>query len=151
MRIVSDQLLSLCFFFFMIRLPPRSTRTDTLFPYTTLFRSEIRHELIISQTDRFRAPLEKCLVILPRVDEARRDRIDRYAKGSQFIGQTTAQPQSCRPDSVRQHIVEAQDRTASRQLCVSRSNGDNAAPTIGLHVRHDSAGEMRKTQIRQSA
>src|SRR3546814_10816852 len=25
----------------MIRRPPRSTRTDTLFPYTTLFRSEI--------------------------------------------------------------------------------------------------------------
>src|SRR3546814_2583646 len=28
-----------CFFFLMIRQPPRSTRTDTLFPYTTLFRS----------------------------------------------------------------------------------------------------------------
>src|SRR3546814_19828172 len=28
-----------CFFFLMIRLPPRSTRTDTLVPYTTLFRS----------------------------------------------------------------------------------------------------------------
>src|SRR3546814_5908224 len=28
------------FFFLMIRRPPRSTRTDTLFPYTTLFRSE---------------------------------------------------------------------------------------------------------------
>src|SRR3546814_9898520 len=27
------------FFFFMVRRPPRSTRTDTLFPYTTLFRS----------------------------------------------------------------------------------------------------------------
>src|SRR3546814_2327419 len=26
----------------MIRLPPRSTRTDTLFPYTTLFRSRAR-------------------------------------------------------------------------------------------------------------
>src|SRR3546814_13633363 len=26
-------------FFLIIRLPPRSTRTDTLFPYTTLFRS----------------------------------------------------------------------------------------------------------------
>src|SRR3546814_10425674 len=25
----------------MIRLPPRSTRTDTLFPYTTLFRSRL--------------------------------------------------------------------------------------------------------------
>src|SRR3546814_11686008 len=27
-------------FFLMIRRPPRSTRTDTLFPYTTLFRSD---------------------------------------------------------------------------------------------------------------
>src|SRR3546814_6398096 len=30
-----------CFFFLMIRRPPRSTRTDTLFPYTTLFRSAL--------------------------------------------------------------------------------------------------------------
>src|SRR3546814_11792128 len=30
------------FFFLMIRRPPRSTRTDTLFPYTTLFRSPER-------------------------------------------------------------------------------------------------------------
>src|SRR3546814_12273008 len=29
----------------MIRRPPRSTRTDTLFPYTTLFRSRILHGL----------------------------------------------------------------------------------------------------------
>src|SRR3546814_20730016 len=30
-----------CYFFFlMILRPPRSTRTDTLFPYTTLFRSQ---------------------------------------------------------------------------------------------------------------
>src|SRR3546814_20757437 len=28
-------------FFFIIRRPPRSTRTDTLFPYTTLFRSRV--------------------------------------------------------------------------------------------------------------
>src|SRR3546814_12302248 len=32
----------LCFFFLIIRRPPRSTRTDTLFPYTTLFRSPLR-------------------------------------------------------------------------------------------------------------
>src|SRR3546814_13978927 len=32
------------FFFLMIRRPPRSTRTDTLFPYTTLFRSRPRRE-----------------------------------------------------------------------------------------------------------
>src|SRR3546814_12287439 len=35
-------------FFFMHRRPPRSTRTDTLFPYTTLFRS-------------YRPPSTKCL------------------------------------------------------------------------------------------
>src|SRR3546814_4703868 len=34
----------------MIRRPPRSTRTDTLFPYTTLFRSKHRHR-----------PIEDCL------------------------------------------------------------------------------------------
>src|SRR6056300_1630599 len=32
-------LVSLCFFFLMIRRPPRSTLILTLFPYTTLFRS----------------------------------------------------------------------------------------------------------------
>src|SRR3546814_6620385 len=31
-------------FFLMIRRPPRSTRTDTLFPYTTLFRSAAEQE-----------------------------------------------------------------------------------------------------------
>src|SRR3546814_17323413 len=36
---IDSTLNSLFFFFLMIRRPPRSTRTDTLFPYTTLFRS----------------------------------------------------------------------------------------------------------------
>src|SRR3546814_11130742 len=30
-----------CIFFLMIRRPPRATRTDTLFPFTTLFRSPV--------------------------------------------------------------------------------------------------------------
>src|SRR3546814_12928716 len=33
--------MSMFFFFLMIRRPPRSTRTDTLFPYATLFRSRV--------------------------------------------------------------------------------------------------------------
>src|SRR3546814_12745730 len=36
------------FFFLMIRRPPRSTRTDTLFPYTTLFRSSETFDLVSS-------------------------------------------------------------------------------------------------------
>src|SRR3546814_19515279 len=34
-----DSCFAIVLFFLMIRRPPRSTRTDTLFPYTTLFRS----------------------------------------------------------------------------------------------------------------
>src|SRR3546814_21084786 len=45
----------------MIRRPPRSTRTDTLFPYTTLFRSQLRLQVqrrtVPQQLDRaVRAP-----------------------------------------------------------------------------------------------
>src|SRR3546814_12171251 len=36
---LGDLVLLSYFFLLMIRRPPRSTRTDTLFPYTTLFRS----------------------------------------------------------------------------------------------------------------
>src|SRR3546814_14349620 len=35
-----------CIIFLMIRRPPRSTRTDTLFPYTTLFRSRREHQAV---------------------------------------------------------------------------------------------------------
>src|SRR3546814_20986295 len=38
----------------MIRRPPRSTRTDTLFPYTTLFRS-LSHDSILPQDPVARA------------------------------------------------------------------------------------------------
>src|SRR3546814_16897308 len=36
----------LVLFFLMLRRPPRSTRTDTLFPYTTLFRS-LKREMVV--------------------------------------------------------------------------------------------------------
>src|SRR3546814_20498412 len=50
-------------FFLMIRRPPRSTRTDTLFPYTTLFRSvnviDRRVEPVLSEV--FELTVEKYL------------------------------------------------------------------------------------------
>src|SRR3546814_9136121 len=46
----------LLFFFLMIRRPPRSTRTDTLFPYTTLFRSEMpMAEVVLDFFDRLKS------------------------------------------------------------------------------------------------
>src|SRR3546814_1623090 len=38
-------------FFFIIRRPPRSTRTDTLFPYTTLFRAKALIALYAAEAD----------------------------------------------------------------------------------------------------
>src|SRR3546814_2337151 len=51
--------LSLLVFILMIRRPPRSTRTDTLFPYATLFRSD--H----GQTSNRYAPGPMLLPLLP--------------------------------------------------------------------------------------
>src|SRR3546814_1180488 len=51
------------FFFLMRRRPPRSTRTDTLFPYTTLFRSSHssvrcwRSERLVTASTRWRTSL----------------------------------------------------------------------------------------------
>src|SRR3546814_20869185 len=40
----------------MIRRPPRSTRTDTLFPYTTLFRSHFGRKVDLLLLDAFADP-----------------------------------------------------------------------------------------------
>src|SRR3546814_14656973 len=42
------------FFFLMIRRPPISTRTDTLFPYTTLFRSKGGAEVSLPGFGKFK-------------------------------------------------------------------------------------------------
>src|SRR3546814_19013028 len=49
-------------FFLMIRRPPRSTRTYTLFPYTTLFRSDrlvVRPNIVEEQAKRARPQMPK--------------------------------------------------------------------------------------------
>src|SRR3546814_12038123 len=51
-----DVCLYIFFFFLMIRRPPRSTRTDTLFPYTTLFRSRGRHRAAVPRRGIVDAP-----------------------------------------------------------------------------------------------
>src|SRR3546814_8512924 len=48
-------MLAVLLFFLMVRRPPRSTRTDTLFPYTTLFRSLGVRARLERRPDRLRA------------------------------------------------------------------------------------------------
>src|SRR3546814_10823767 len=84
---VISVLFIFCFFFFlMIRRPPRSTRTDTLFPYTTLFRSNRDRpagESLSEMAGTFRrqAPVPvvpfnktgKAVVLLPPADAVREE------------------------------------------------------------------------------
>src|SRR3546814_6293869 len=52
----------------MIRRPPRSTRTDTLFPYTTLFRSKVRMALDgMNETQQVRGYHESLRPIIERI------------------------------------------------------------------------------------
>src|SRR3546814_10026519 len=69
------------FFFLMIRRPPRSTRTDTLFPYTTLFRSapDLPHRPLSRQGDgaeRHGAALRQRALRAAVEQRARRPRAD---------------------------------------------------------------------------
>src|SRR3546814_10036085 len=48
----------------MIRRPPRSTRTDTLFPYTTLFRSLVRAVEVTREGERSATPAERVVGVV---------------------------------------------------------------------------------------
>src|SRR3546814_9113991 len=49
----------------MIRRPPRSTRTDTLFPYTTLFRSPLEDDHRVIQIETFDDGCAVAVILLP--------------------------------------------------------------------------------------
>src|SRR3546814_5218951 len=57
----------------MIRRPPRSTRTDTLFPYTTLFRSRIGEEGVVGARLLQREALRLEVTAAQRVLQRRHD------------------------------------------------------------------------------
>src|SRR3546814_11374981 len=77
-----------CLFVLMIRRPPRSTRTDTLFPYTTLFRSTAFN--LVALLFVFGAPM----IIAFKI----------------FLAKTTASRRSDRPGATRseEHTSELQ-------------------------------------------
>src|SRR3546814_5871227 len=73
----------------MIRRPPRSTRTDTLFPYTPLFRS-LRLRIIRDFAGKTHAPVQPCR-LCRSVDERRRAPVRRgaAARGARSEEQTS--------------------------------------------------------------
>src|SRR3546814_13780354 len=78
------------FFFLMIRRPPRSTRTDTLFPYTTLFRSRLARRGAAAATHRALWPLTiktrpGMEMVLPRLYLHRKKRSEEHTSELQSL------------------------------------------------------------------
>src|SRR3546814_13797532 len=71
-------LFAFFFFFLMIRRPPRSTLTDTLFPYTTLFRSGV---FLGDGSDVADVHLDREVGVVRRVRLADRGHDDRVDEG----------------------------------------------------------------------
>src|SRR3546814_11164067 len=69
----------------MIRRPPRSTRTDTLFPYTTLFRSEGNSDLLHVENSLARIASDLVLVDQCNEHDAARN-LDRTAQAARIHG-----------------------------------------------------------------
>src|SRR3546814_18022155 len=110
-------------FFLMIRRPPRSTRTDTLFPYTTLFRS--RRERPAPRNarpgGRHRSP-------------ARHDRAGGNTRSAGALSQGTPSDGDLKP--VPSALVVAQGLPAGRSRCKRdgsrrRARSASGAPTVG--------------------
>src|SRR3546814_4973239 len=115
-------------FFLLIRRPPRSTRTDTLFPYTTLFRSVPQHQV--------RAHAGRDAAQLPgHAQDLRRNRRD--ARESRFpwqaIGHRVAGQRS------EEHTSELQSlmRISYAVFCLKKNNTHSLSTnctTILIHI-----------------
>src|SRR3546814_10753050 len=110
----------------MIRRPPRSTRTDTLFPYTTLVRSG-------------RCDLHVGLQVVPPVDHHEQGQADRTRSTGPGHGDVTAStyvPTSTRPSAARsrseEHTSELQSlmRISYAVFCLNKQNKQHISHTM---------------------
>src|SRR3546814_1405218 len=112
----------------MIRRPPRATRTDTLFPYTTLFRSRAFRPVDGEEAAHFgKDPLERAgLVAACRFDDVAVHRIARPHDFPPFALHGADELRQMRLDLVRseEHTSELQSlmRTSYAVFCLKKKN-----------------------------
>src|SRR3546814_11113668 len=75
----------ICAFFLMIRRPPRSTRTDTLFPYTTLFRSPVVWTISPDSRAAFRSASRCCRAAAAASTDVGEDRSEEHTSELQSL------------------------------------------------------------------
>src|SRR3546814_13671811 len=99
------------FFLLMVRRPPRSTRTDTLFPYTTLFRSSPTREPTAHRSSGLTAETENSSPSTRRLSGALHS-----APSNRWIGTTHARSE--------EHTSELQSlmRISYAVFCLKKKN-----------------------------
>src|SRR3546814_18527621 len=90
------------FFFLMIRRPPRSTRTDTLFPYTTLFRSWMSFPYQVAQNN------------IAKLEFLAAERVRAIAASVAAVLASACVASAAAPEQSQKHVVVAQDRKRTR-------------------------------------
>src|SRR3546814_1175609 len=119
----SVTLLSSCFFL-MIRRPPRSTRTDTLFPYTTLFRSHMAEQVRQFANEEEAAAHEEIAALVAR-SRAAQAQIENYTQ-EQVDQLITAMVRS------EEHTSELQSlmRISYAVFCLKKKNQKQITTTV---------------------
>src|SRR3546814_2679484 len=111
----------------MIRRPPRSTRTDTLFPYTTLFRSVLRR-YAPARGDRARALRQPAPHHRRRADHGAR-RVD---PGADHSAAEATLPRSRQSRRSEEHTSELQSlmRISYAVFCLKKKNKTNTSTSV---------------------
>src|SRR3546814_3044760 len=112
----------------MIRRPPRSTRTDTLFPYTTLFRSRRKHPSRHMPRWASRLTLEVTDVRVQRVQEITADDAEAEGIGQAYLGQRAIYGQHAATFyRSEEHTSELQSlmRISYAVFCLKKKNNIN--------------------------
>src|SRR3546814_4483144 len=138
----------------MLRLPPRSTRTDTPFPYTTLFRSRRLEARVVGVGDVGVAPADvgedDAVLALEHLEEApciRRVGREVRAVGQQRVGGAVDLP----PFAAEVDVAVAADGGVARPLVAG--DGDEAVVLVelgGQAVEVLPEGDRKSTRLNSS-
>src|SRR3546814_7638005 len=124
-------------FFLMIRRPPRSTRTDTLFPYTTLFRSYTHPGQTEFIAERCGVTATNAVMMLA-------------GPGLRVVPLTVHIPLAEVPDRLTSELIVAKARIVARGL---RRDFGIAAPRLaiaGLNPPAGENGDRKSTRLNSS-
>src|SRR3546814_3227849 len=128
----------------MIRRPPRSTRTDTLFPYTTLFRSYACQKQAVEdqKTQHAIFQQDEQIIGVNGLDALRIGKTERDAAPPNAIAKRVLHDEA-EPLLI---LLDARLRAVTRRSAAP----DHAIETLDEEGRYDESGDRKSTRLNSS-